>query len=367
MSLDARARRAAQAARTSVDRLPPPPAIGVLVTRRRRRATAANALALALLLAVVGVAWRALPTGGEPAAGPPVAPRPRPLGRVAATVHLGGQLGGVQAGADAVWVQRGGEAVRVDPRSHRVVARVPLGPPGSGLGAAGDGSLWLTHIAQETVTRVDPASGRTVATIRVPGAGDAPKSMAVAVGAGGVWVGYTYAGTTLTRIDPATNTVAATVKLPNPPVVIAAGDRAVMVAGWGGDAYQIDPATNRVVASFPSCAADNDVAYGAGAFWIGCGEGRLLRVDPVAHRVTAALELGAAIGSAGEVAADGRTVWVAGLGDTLLRVDPQTNTIVGSLPVTGPGGDYLTGLAVGPGAVWLTTSGGTLICFDPNG
>jgi hypothetical protein len=34
--------------------------------------------------------------------------------------------------------------------------------------------------------------------------------------------------------------------------------------------------------------------------------------------------------------------------------------------VTGPGSPYITGLAVGPGAVWLTTSGGTLIRFEPN-
>jgi DNA-binding beta-propeller fold protein YncE len=64
--------------------------------------------------------------------------------------------------------------------------------------------------------------------------------------------------------------------------------------------------------------------------------------------------------------ADSRMVWVTNLGDVLVGIDPQTNTVLGSLPVTGPGSPNITGLAVGPGAVWLTTSGGTLIRFEPN-
>ena len=109
------------------------------------------------------------------------------------------------------------------------------------------------------------------------------------------------------------------------------------------------------------------MAYGAGAFWIACDEARLLRVDPAAHRVVTTIELGAAIGSAGDVKIDGGAVWVGSLGDVLVRVDPQTNTIVDGLPVTGPGAATITDLAVGSGAVWLTTSDGTLVRFDPDG
>jgi streptogramin lyase len=109
------------------------------------------------------------------------------------------------------------------------------------------------------------------------------------------------------------------------------------------------------------------VAYGAGAFWITCDEGTLLRVDPVTHRVAATVRLGGQAGSAGRVAADGSVIWVTNLGDTLFRVDPHSNTIVGSDSVTGPAAADLTDLAVGPGAVWLTTSHGTLVRFDPDG
>ena len=89
MSLDARARRAAQAARTSVDQLWPPPDIDVLVGRRRRRAIVANTLTLAVIVAIGLSAWRILPIGGqEPAA----SQLPR---RVQAAIRVGQAPGAV--------------------------------------------------------------------------------------------------------------------------------------------------------------------------------------------------------------------------------------------------------------------------------
>ena len=299
-----------------------------------------------------------------------VTSRPRSFGKVAATIHLGGQLSVVRADASGVWVQRDREVVRVDPRTNRVTARLPMSPPGSELGAVGDGSLWLTQVAQGTVTRVDPATGRTVATIRVPGA-EAPRGIEVAVGPSAVWVTYDLGlgGGIIARVDPATNTVAATVRIPDLASGLAIGDRAVLV--WAGTdsnvAYQIDPATNRVAAKVPVCHGSNAGASGAGAFWITCDEGKLIRVDPVAHRVAASVGLGGQAGSAGWVAADGSVVWVVNLGDTLFRVDSRSNRIVGSGSVTGPGGGSITDLTVGSDAVWLTTSQGTVVRFDPDG
>jgi virginiamycin B lyase len=364
MTLDGRGQRAGRVTRRLAEARGPVPPFALVRRRQRRRAWRHAAVLVAAVVAAAAVVTVQV----RQHAGEDLVSRPRSLGRVGATVRLGGQLGDVRVGADAVWVQRGREVVRVDPQTNRVLGRVPLGPPGSGLGAVAGGSLWLTHLSQETVTRVDAATGRTVATIRVPGAGNAPQGMVVAPAPGAVWAGYAQGGTDLARIDPATNTVAATVPLPGPPNAIAAGGRAVLVVtNESSVAYQVDPATNRVVARIGVCSQSNDVAYAAGAFWVGCGEGRLLRVDPAAHRVAATVELGGAFGSAVTVGADERAVWVANLNDVLLRVDPQTNAVLGSLPVTGSGGGYLTGMAVGPGAVWLTTSAGMLVRFDPNG
>jgi virginiamycin B lyase len=362
MNLDSRGRHMGQVTRRLAEARGPVPPFALVRRRHRQRAWRHAAVVAAAVVAVAAVVTVQV---GQHADEGMVA-RPRSLGRVAATIPLGGQLGGVRADADGVWVQRGREVVRVDPQSNRVLTRVPLGPSGSDLGAVGGGALWLTDVSQDTVRRVAPATGRTVATIGVPGGDNAPQGMTVGVGAGAVWVEYDL-GTTVARIDPATNTVAATLRLPNPPAALAVSDQAVMVVtNESGVAYQIDPAINRVVASIPICRGGQAVAYAAGAFWIGCAEGHLLRVDPVTHRVTATVALGGTVGSPGDMVADSRMVWVTNLGDVLVGIDPQTNTVLGSLPVTSPGSPYITGLAVGPGAVWLTTSGGTLIRFEPN-
>jgi streptogramin lyase len=369
MNLDSRGRQVGLVTRRLAEARGPVPPFALLRRRHQRRAwrrAAVVAVAAVTVAAVVTVQ-----VGRQ--AGQDVTSRPRPPGQVAAVIDVGGQPSVVRADAAGVWVQRDREVVRVDPRSNRVVARLPMGPPGSDLGAVGDGSLWLTQVAQGTVTRMDPATGRTVATIRVPGA-EATQGIDVAAGAGVVWVAYdlgTLGGTILARIDPATDTVAATVKLADSEVALAVSDRAVLVLTRGvttsGLAYQIDAATSRVVARIQACRGGNAAAYGAGAFWIACDEGQLLRVDPVAHRLAATVALGGAADSAGRVATEESAVWVTNLGDTLFRADPQTNTIVGSLPVTGARAANITDLAVGSGAVWLTTSGGTLIRFDPDG
>jgi streptogramin lyase len=364
MNLDSRGRQVGQLTRHLAEARGPVPPFALVRRRHRRRAWRQAALVAAAVITVAAVVTVQL----RQQASQDVTSRPRSFGRVAASIRIGGQLSVVRADAAGVWVQQGREVVRVNPRTNRVVARLPMSPPGSDLGAVGEGSLWLAQVAQGTVTRVDPATGRTEATIGVPGGDNAPVSMSIAVGVDAVWVEYDLGGMGVVRIDPATNTVATTVKLANTPAGLAASDRAVMVlTRESGVAYQIDPATNRVVASIPVCRGSNAVAYGAGAFWITCYEGTLLRVDPVTHRVVATVGLGGQAGSAGWVAADGSVIWVANLGDTLFRVDPQSNTIVGSGSVTGPAGSYITDLTVGPDAVWLTTSHGTLVRFDPDG
>jgi streptogramin lyase len=367
MNLDSRGRQVGQLTRQLAEARGPVPPFALVRRRQRRRAWRRAALVAAAVITAAAVVTVQV----RQQASEEVTSRPRAFGRVAASIRIGGQLSVVRADAAGVWVQRDREVVRVDPGTNQVTARLPMHLPDSDLAAVGHGSLWLTQVAQGTVTRVDPATGRTLATIRVPGA-QAPMGIDVAVGPGVVWMAYdlgTLGGGIIARVDLATNTVAATVRIPDSPGELAIGDRAVLVwTGHGsGVADQIDPATNRVAARIPVCRGSNSVAYGAGAFWITCDEGTLLRVDPLTHRVAATVALGGQAGSAGWVAADGSVIWMANLEDTLFRIDPQSNTILGSGPVIGPDGSYITDLTVGPDAVWLTTSHGTLVRFDPDG
>lgn len=92
--------------------------------------------------------------------------------------------------------------VRIDPHTRQVTTE-----PFSGAPSAGFGSLWLR--ADDTITRSDPSTGRTIARLHIPGV------IAVAFGDGRVWAVSGAANSsqqsgstaTLTQIDPRTNRI----------------------------------------------------------------------------------------------------------------------------------------------------------------
>jgi YVTN family beta-propeller protein len=234
MSLDARARRAAQAARDNVDRLAPPPAIGVLVARRRRRVAAVNALGLALAVAVGGVAWRALPGGHQPTAtglprqveaairvgkapcavaveGPSVwvahcgdgtvSCIDRASNQVIATIKVGERLTHMTANAGAVWVTTPESMQDIDPTLNSVVTDLAL-PAGPGdMALAFDGSLWVS-LSDGTVRKLDASDGREVASVSVASGG---VSM-LAIGKDTVWAANRGTLVAINALHPQMNT-----------------------------------------------------------------------------------------------------------------------------------------------------------------
>jgi len=118
--------------------------------------------------------------------------------RVAATIDAGGPLGFSQtiaAGAGGVWLADpfDEQVVRIDPRTRRVMARIPAGAATT-LAVAGDDVWALSSLG---LLRIDPARDRVVATASDP---DLHRARLVAAGAGAVWA----AGwSSVLRIDPA--------------------------------------------------------------------------------------------------------------------------------------------------------------------
>jgi YVTN family beta-propeller protein len=187
----------------------------------------------------------------------------------------------VAAGPDGVWfadVSSGGSTGLVEKIDDILASGSPsaqIAIPGNettlvssyfffdGL-AAGDGALWLAGDARERVVwRVDPNTHRVVARIRLP---FIPK--AIAAGSGAVWV-TSLLGDTVSRIDPRTNRIVATIPVGRGPDSIAAADGAVWVTSAIDDAlWRIDPRTNRVVAHIPLHGIPRAVAIGAGGVWV---------------------------------------------------------------------------------------------------
>jgi DNA-binding SARP family transcriptional activator/DNA-binding beta-propeller fold protein YncE len=93
---------------------------------------------------------------------------------------------GIATGFGAVWVvcYWRSELVRIDARTRRVVARIPIGNGPLDV-SAGAGAVWVTNRDSGTVLRVSPRTNRVTATIRFPH-GLAPQ--AISAHRGGVWV-----------------------------------------------------------------------------------------------------------------------------------------------------------------------------------
>jgi YVTN family beta-propeller protein len=145
--------------------------------------------------------------------------RVHPLGRQR-TYRLGLHDYGnaVTFGDGAAWIALGAPAdalLRIDARSGRA-RRIPVGSFPVGV-AAGFGSVWVMERGDDTVRRIDPATGRMRRVIAV---GHVPAD--VALGLGSVWVTSQCAGS-MSRIDPHTNQVVATIKLGYHPFDLAVG------------------------------------------------------------------------------------------------------------------------------------------------
>ena len=119
------------------------------------------------------------------AAGPRVALVGGRSGRVERTFRVGPgaeHAGPLAVGSRSLWLGRGPEVLRVDPRSGRVRARVSTPVEVTTVRAA-DGAVWAVSGQDGRVVKIDPATGDVVARNRIHGfAAD------LAVGGGFAWL-----------------------------------------------------------------------------------------------------------------------------------------------------------------------------------
>jgi hypothetical protein len=214
----------------------------------------------------------------------------------------------------AIWTASGPH--RIVPASNRAAGPFTSGVwQDVGMGAR---SLWVTDFDRDVVRRLDPATGRLRAIIRLP-RGSGPAGVVEANGA--IWVAAERGGTLL-RIDPATNRVAATIVLAPPgargPRSVAAGFGSLWVASPGLSAvFRIDPAAGRIraIIRFPiSMSPCGGIAVGTRAVWVGgCFEGsRVGRISPRTNKLASVLEVA---GETAQLRAQGDSVWFVATAD----------------------------------------------------
>jgi YVTN family beta-propeller protein len=317
MSLDARARRAAQAARDNIDRRPPPPAIGVLVARQRRRVAAINALGLALIVAVGGVAWRALPIGRQQ---PAATGLPR---QVEAAIRVGKAPGAVVVERSQVWVANSGDATvsRIEPSTNQVIALIDVGER-------------PTHIAADAIA--DAGAGAYAGTVWVT----TPKNMQ--------------------DIDPDSNSVIKSYPLPGGPGDVAlAFDGALWVSLNDGTVRKLDPSDGREVASVSVASRGlSMLAIGEDRVWA-ANRGTLVAMNSLHPQMNTRFTLrwdGNRTPEVTDLVVVGGQIWAADSDGAVVRfpVDPSQRELQGQLVArggpfaiaAGPTGMALDGVAL---------------------
>jgi streptogramin lyase/predicted Ser/Thr protein kinase len=144
--------------------------------------------------------------------------------------------------------------------------------------AGGEGVVW--SCGDDAVNKLSTASGRlrvlrslslpyrepvptaSIGTLR-------PEFRDIAMGFGSVWAVRDPLERRLWRLDPVSGRVLATIKLPFLPRTIAAGEGHVWISAPLDDAVmRIDPETNSISATIPTGRGTSGVAAGAGSVWV---------------------------------------------------------------------------------------------------
>jgi YVTN family beta-propeller protein len=261
---------------------------------------------------------------------------------------------------------------RIDPGNKRLVKTFMTGGQPSDL-AAGAGAVWVgnrggdfaarplaEHTAYTTasVSRVDPDSTEITRTVKLPDRSEDSQPPSVgfpqlAVGAGAVWA--INPDPSVSRIDPRTGRIIATIDAPVVPSTIAAGPEGVWFLSWQNrSVMRIDPRRNRVAQTIPIVSDFlSGIAVGAGAVWVTSPEeGLLWRIEPGPQPIALSIDVGVGVNY---VAFGDGVVWTGNWMDgTVSRIDPRTNKVTTKVPVGAP-----QALAAGAGSVWVSVAAGT--------
>jgi serine/threonine-protein kinase len=174
----------------------------------------------------------------------------------------------------------------------------------------------------------------------------------------------------LQRIDPASGDLEATIPLGSVLHGVAAGGGSVWAIDGSSRFRRIDVEEDAVAATGSTAGVPAGIAVGLGAVWIAnlegstattgtvtevdASSGRVRRVLPIAVRQAVPNEPTFSDIAVDDSASSGRAVWVASpFSLSVMRIRPRLGSTVATVPI---GATTSRRLAVGEGAVWVTTN-----------
>jgi hypothetical protein len=209
-----------------------------------------------------------------------------------------------------------------------------------------------------TLLRRDPSDGS------IQSSQDVPTGDGMGFGFGYAWTGIGgRSQSQLLKIDPPSGRTVATITLPGTMVDAESDSHSIWSLSHQGDLAQIDPTTAKILATYRVPAGDpSRVVPLVGSIWVcDCPNGKILKVDPsngTVDRTVALQQHGYLIGADSR---HGKTLWL---------VDPDAGTITPLDARTGRpgrplgfGGSRVYDTEIGFGSIWVA-AGSHLFRFD---
>lgn len=288
----------------------------------------------------------AISTSSPSASSLPTTTPPAATGRLVtptAVVHLGTGVSSISVGPTGIWAVTEAGIVRIDPATNTVAASYPMLQTANGYGiAVTPTTLWVNDFDNDRIYRLDPATGRRLATIKAP-----PDPNFLVVANGALWVANHRSGS-ISEIDAATNTVVKTVTVGptgygGPLDIVPAGDSLWVGSGNSGTIVRVDPGAGKVTSTvmLPIPVGGNSIPFVVDpahiwAFFDSDTADGIAVLDPTETKVESTIDVGGV--PRGGVVNDG-AVWVPVLAHTsgsvgeVLAIDPSTNAIVDRLSI----------------------------------
>ena len=266
-----------------------------------------------------------------------------------ATIKVGGTADWVLITDDAVWVAstKPYAVHRIDPATNRIVAAVRVsGEACSGL-ASGFGSIWVPLCGKKPeLVRINVDKNTISATLPI---GPAGPEGGITASADSVWM-VTDKNGMLSRIDPATNTVRQKISIPPGTYNPLFSDGVVWITGFDSNVLvAVDASMGGVLASIPVGPKPRFLSAGGGSVWtLNQGDGTVSRVDTSTKRLAATIAAGIP-GLGGDICYGADAVWATVFDIPLTRIDSKTNKVLRQW--VGRGGDSLR---FGHESIWLT-------------
>src|SRR5215469_4534094 len=265
------------------------------------------------------------------------------------TIKIGGTADWVLVTEDAVWLAstKPFAILRIDPATNKIVANIRIaGEACSGL-ASGFGSIWTPICGKKpALVRID--AGRNAISKILPVAPPGPEG-GIATSDDSVWM-VTDNNGTLLRIDPSTNSLRQKISISPGSYNPIFSDGVVWITGVESDVLTaVDGASGKVLESIPVGRKPRFLTAGEGSIWtLNQGDGTVSRVDEKSRKVIATIQVGIP-GAGGDIGNGADSVWPTVFGVPLTRLDTATNKVVRQW--VGKGGDSLR---YGFGSIWLT-------------